>query len=204
MDALFDNEVLSHWLIQYGSIALFFLMFAGIIILPVPEDTMMVIAGVLMKKGSLHIPNTLLAAYAGSMCGITISYVLGRTAGHYLIVNYGKWIGMTPERLEKVHAWFEKFGKWTLLIGYFIPGLRHFTGIASGMTELKYKDFALFAYFGAVLWVTIFISFGYFFGDYCCALFANFEMSIDKIILFFICALVIYIGYTQAKKVLKF
>lgn len=200
MDSLLDNEVLSNWLIQYGSIALFFLMVAGIIILPVPEETMMVIAGVLMKKGNLHIPNTLLAAYAGSICGITISYLLGRTAGHFLVVKYGSWIGLTQERLDKVHTWFVKFGKWTLLIGYFIPGIRHFTGFASGMTELEYKQFAAFAYAGALLWVTTFLSFGYFFGNYCCSLFEHVEISIDKIVILFVCTLILYITYKQMKR----
>src|SRR5436309_455929 len=130
MDFLLNNENLSNWLIQYGSIALFFLLVAGIIILPVPEETLMVIAGVLMRNGSLHIGSTLMAAYFGSMCGITISYLIGRTAGHYLIVKYGNKIGITNEKLDQVHRWFEKYGKWTLTFGYFVPGVRHFTGFA--------------------------------------------------------------------------
>lgn len=199
MDVLLNNEILSNWLIQYGSIALFVLMVVGIIILPVPEETLMVIAGVLMKRGSLNIPTTLLAAYAGSMCGITISYLLGRTAGHYLVNKYGDWVGLTHERLEKVHAWFEKFGKWTLSFGYFIPGIRHFTGFACGMTELEYKQFALFAYTGALLWVTTFLSFGYFFGNYCCDLFESLEISIDKIIIFIFIAIALFIIYKKIK-----
>ena len=197
MDALLDNEILSNWLIQYGSIALFFLLVAGIIILPVPEETLMVIAGVLMKKGSMHIPFTLFAAYAGSICGITISYLLGRTAGHYLVNKYGSWIGINHERLEQVHAWFEKFGKWTLAFGYFIPGVRHFTGFASGMTELEYRKFALFAYTGAVIWVSTFLSFGYFFGNYCCELFENMDVRINQIIIFSIIAAVLYVLYKK-------
>lgn len=204
MDMLLDNEVLSHWLIHYGSLSLFILLVAGIIILPVPEETLMVIAGVLMRKGSLCIPNTLLAAYAGSMCGITISYLLGRTAGHYLIRKYGGWIGLTHERLEQVHAWFEKFGKWTLTFGYFIPGIRHFTGFTSGMTQLEYNKFALFAYSGAFLWVTTFLSIGYFFGNYCFSLFEDIEISIDKIILFSIAAIILYILYRQFKPYFSF
>lgn len=192
MDFLLDNEVLSNWLIQYGSFALFFLLVAGIIILPVPEETLMVIAGILMRKGSLHIGPTLLAAYLGSMCGITISYLLGRTAGHYLIVRYGSKIGITHEKLDKVHQWFERFGKWTLSFGYFIPGIRHFTGFASGMTELDFRQFALFAYSGAVLWVTTFLSIGYFFGNFCLTCLKDFEFEGNEI---FIALVVIFVLY---------
>lgn len=197
MDVILENEALANWLIQYGSIALFFLLVVGIIILPVPEETLMVIAGVLMRKGSLHIPFTLLAAYFGSICGITISYLLGRTAGHYLVNKYGSWVGLTQERLERVHLWFEKFGKWTLAFGYFIPGIRHLTGFTSGITELEYNKFALFAYSGAIVWVTTFLSFGYFLGTYCCGFFENFEIGIDEIIIIGIVVIILYLLYKK-------
>lgn len=192
MEVLLDNDILSKWLIQYGSFALFFLLVLGIIILPVPEETLMVIAGALMRNGSLHISHTMIAAYAGSMCGITISYFMGRTAGHYLILKYGNTFGVTHERLEKIHVWFEKYGKWTLVFGYFVPGVRHFTGFTSGMTELEYGKFALFAYTGALLWVTTFLSIGYFFGNYCCSLFENLDIGIVQIIIFLIIVAVLY------------
>lgn len=203
MDLLLENETLSNWLIQYGSIALFFLLVIGIIILPVPEETLMVIAGILLRKGSLHIPYTLLAAYAGSICGITVSYILGRTAGHFLVHKYGGWFGLTEERLMRVHAWFEKFGKWTLTFGYFIPGIRHFTGLASGMAELEYNKFALFAYSGAILWVTTFLSIGYFFGNYCFRFFENIEFGIDEVVILSVVALVLIILYIKAKGLFK-
>ena len=165
MDALLDCTELSNWILQYGSIALFILLMLGIIALPVPEETLMVMSGILMHHGKLSIPSTIAASYLGAICGISVSYLLGRTAGHYFVVKYGKWIGITQERIDKVHAWFERFGKWVLVIGYFIPGIRHFTGFIAGTSELSYGQFALFAYSGAILWVSVFLSIGYFFGQ---------------------------------------
>jgi membrane protein DedA with SNARE-associated domain len=202
MEILLDNEVLANWLIQYGSIVLFFLLVIGIIILPVPEETLMVIAGVLMSKGSLNIPFTILAAYAGSICGISLSYLLGRTAGHYLISKYGSWIGITEKQLVQVHNWFERFGKWTLLIGYFVPGLRHFTGFTSGMTVMDFKIFALFAYTGAVIWVTTFLSIGYFFGNYCFSMFEELDIGIEGIVLFLLVIFALYVIYSKFKSYL--
>jgi membrane protein DedA with SNARE-associated domain len=161
-----DLETMSHWLNQYGSITLFVLLALGIIALPVPEETLMVFAGILMKQGKLGFHSTILAAYAGSIMGITVSYILGKTVGNYLFHKYGSWIGITEKRLEQAHQWFEHYGKWTLVIGYFIPGIRHFTGFSAGTTGLEYHYFALFAYIGALLWVSTFLSIGYFFGHY--------------------------------------
>ena len=70
----------SLWLTKYGSFALFLMLSLGILALPIPEETLMVIAGVLMHKGQLNIPLTVLFSYAGTICGITMSYALGRTA----------------------------------------------------------------------------------------------------------------------------
>lgn len=160
------HETFVHWLLEYGSIALFLLLALGIVALPIPDETLMVISGVLIHQGHMSAIPTLIAAYAGSMCGITLSYIVGRTAGHFFIKKYGKWIGINDQNLQKAHDWYEYLGKWTLTFGYFIPGVRHVTGILAGMTELEYPKFALFAYSGAFLWATVFLVIGYFFGPY--------------------------------------
>lgn len=166
MDILAENGVFATWLLEYGSIMLFGLLIAGIVAFPVPEETLLVISGICMHSGHLSIPDTLLAAYAGSICGITASYFIGNSLGHFFIHKYGHWVGMTEARLAIAHQWFQKYGTWMLFIGYFIPGVRHFTGFFAGTTKLKFKTFALFAYSGALVWVTLFLSIGYFFGNY--------------------------------------
>lgn len=160
---LFNTDALSQLLHQYGSIALFFLLALGIFALPIPDETLMVISGFLLAKGKLPFTPTLIAAYTGSMFGITLSYLVGFFVGKKALWKFGRYIGVTHERLEKAHNWFERFGKWTLLIGYYIPGIRHITGFAAGSTYLKYWEFAVFAYTGALIWVTTFLSIGYFF-----------------------------------------
>ncbi|MFA6916542.1 MAG: DedA family protein [Parachlamydiales bacterium] len=166
MEAIQDHQAITEWLLSYGSIAIFFLLVLGIIALPVPEDTLMILTGILIAKGSLEPKETLLAAYAGSMCGITTSYFIGRSAGMYFINRFGSWVGLTPAKVEIAHSWFQKFGKWTLVVGYFIAGVRHFTGFFAGMTYLDFRQFALFAYTGAFIWVSTFVALGYFFGHY--------------------------------------
>lgn len=162
-----DKETLTLWLVNYGSIALFFLLALGILALPIPDETLIVLSGVLIKKGYLYFFPTLIAACLGSISGITLSYLIGTSGGHYILEKYGGWIGFNEKKKEQLHNWVERFGKWTLFFGYFIPGVRHFTGITTGTMGLQYSHFALFAYSGALIWVLTFLSFGYFFSDYC-------------------------------------
>jgi len=182
MDLALDIDTLSLWLMNYGSFVLFGLLLLGIIALPIPEETLMVLAGILMHSGKLSIPSTVIASILGAMCGISVSYMLGKTAGHYLVVKYGRWVGITKVRLHKAHQWFERFG-WALLVGYFIPGVRHLTGLCAGTSDFSYRQFALYAYSGAAVWVAIFLSIGYFFGKQWLSLYERIEIGSELIVL---------------------
>ena len=84
--------------------------------------------------------------------------MLGRTFGLKLIHRYGRYLRITEEHVEKAHAWFERVGHWGLTFGYFVPGVRHLTAYAAGMSELECRTSSrLFAYSGAVLWVSTFL-----------------------------------------------
>lgn len=159
-----EQHVLA-WITQYGYAAIFLLLVCGIVGLPVPDETLLTFTGYLIYKGHLVMPWAFVAAWTGSASGITVSYQLGRLFGHKLLARYGKYVHLTPSRLERAHAWFERIGHWALTFGYFIPGVRHLTAYAAGMSDVRPPQFALFAYLGATLWVTTFLSLGYFLGD---------------------------------------
>ena len=200
MDIAQNVDLFSLWLTQYGSLSLFILLAVGIIALPVPEETLMVIAGILMHKGTLPIVSTVIAAFLGVLCGISVSYLLGKTAGLFLVKKYGSWIGLTEKRQQKVHDWFERFGKWTLLIGYFIPGVRHLTGVCAGTSGLSYKHFALYAYSGAAIWVILFLSIGYFFGKRWISPFEEMEITSELLVIsIVIIAVVALLSYLYKK-----
>jgi membrane protein DedA with SNARE-associated domain len=150
---------------QYGLIAVFCLLVLGIVGLPVPDETLLTFSGYLVYRGQFHYFPTVLTAFAGSICGITISYTIGRTGGLFLIHKYGPYVHLTKERLDRVHQWFERLGRWALFLGYFMPGVRHFTAVVAGSSELEPHVFAAFAYSGGLLWVVSFVSLGYFLGD---------------------------------------
>jgi membrane protein DedA with SNARE-associated domain len=189
------TDLVLHWVALYGSFALFGLLALGIIALPVPEETLMIVAGVLMANGELNLVPTVIAAYAGSICGITVSYSLGRMSDRFLL-RHADRLGFTEARRNHVHAWFEKFGVWTLFIGYFVPGLRHFTGLFAGISQLEYPKFALFAYLGAIFWVSSFLAIGYFFGEYWVYFFEQIENYIELLGILAILGMVLFIYLT--------
>lgn len=153
------------WITDYGYVALYLLLMLGIVGLPIPDETLMVFCGYLIQRGTFQAGPTWVTAFLGSTCGITLSYLIGRKLGLTVITKYGKYIHFTPDKLEQVLKWFDRIGHWALFVGYYIAGVRHFSAIAAGTSGLRWPVFALYAYAGAALWVTTFLTIGYFVGE---------------------------------------
>lgn len=149
------------WIKRYSYPAVFLLLVLGIVGLPLPDEIMMTYVGSLVHKGDMLYTLTVVAAFAGSMCGISLSYLIGRTLGHRFVVRFGRYIHVDENRLQRVHAWYDRIGKWALTFGYFIPGVRHVTALVAGTSGVASKEFAVFAYSGAFLWVNAFVGLGF-------------------------------------------
>ena len=153
------------WVTSYGAGALFILLMLGILGLPIPDETLLVFSGALISQGKLDAPSTFVAALAGSWCGISLSYTIGRTFGLGVVHRFGKFLHITQERLDGVHQWFDRIGHWALVVGYYIAGVRHFTAIVAGTSKLEFRSFMLYAWSGGLLWVSTFLTLGYFLGE---------------------------------------
>src|SRR5439155_18322600 len=104
------------WISRYGDAAIFLLLMLGIFGLPVPDETLLTFAGYLCFKGKLLLGPTLAAAFLGSVCGITLSYGLGRLLGLHAVRRLGPMLHLRPEHLAETQRWFEHWGKYVLII----------------------------------------------------------------------------------------
>jgi membrane protein DedA with SNARE-associated domain len=161
-----EMELYRQWLSAHGYGGLFVLLASGIIGLPVPDDALLMLAGYLAARGMLELTPVLLVAALASICGITISYVLGRWLSGWLIAKKAarrRWLNTA--RLERVRCWFDRVGRWGLTVAYFVPGVRHLTALVAGMAKLRWPVFTLFAYSGALVWTATFVGLGYSVGE---------------------------------------
>lgn len=156
------SETIFRWITEYGYLAIFVLMTLGT---PMPDEVLLAFAGYLVYEGRLQLFPTMAAAFLGSVCGITLSYGLGRTVGNYLVTKFGPAVKITEDKVTRVHTWFDRVGKWGLLFGYFLPGVRHLIAFGAGTSKLPLSVFASFAYTGGFIWSVAFISAGYFLGS---------------------------------------
>ena len=150
---------------QYGYFAIFGLLMLGIVGPLIPDETILVLSGIAVHRGQLGFASTIEVAFAGSLCGITLSYALGHSGAIYMLERFGPVQGWVGRHRPQVERWFGRYGKWTLFFGYFIAGLRHFTALTAGMSKVPFRTFALYAYPGGLVWVAFFVSIGYYVGE---------------------------------------
>jgi membrane protein DedA with SNARE-associated domain len=158
------EATLLQWICQYGYLAIFFLLMFGIIGLPIPDEVLLTFSGYLVFKGQLAFAPTLASAFLGSLCGVSVSYIIGRACGPFLVIKYGRWFHITQVRIDHVREWLERAGKWGLFVGYFIPGLRHLSALGAGTSRLRYRVFAAYAFSGGLFWSSTFILAGFYLG----------------------------------------
>jgi LPXTG-motif cell wall-anchored protein len=156
---------LDAFIAQYGYFAIFGLLVLGIVGPLIPDETILVLAGIAVHRGQLALGTTIAVAFAGSLCGITVSYLLGRTGVIYVLERFGPLKRWVDRHLPQVESWFQRYGKWTLFFGYFVAGLRHFTALTAGISRIRMGTFATFAYPGGFVWVVCFVSIGYYLGE---------------------------------------
>lgn len=149
---------------HYSYIGIFIALSLGIVGLPVPDESLIAFTGFLSFQGKLSIPISLLVIIAGTVLGITVSYFLGKLSVRYVSHKYSNKMSINADHLQTIRVFYDKYGRFALLIGYFIPGIRHLSAFFAGINNMPYRQFAIFAYTGALLWTTIFFALGYWLG----------------------------------------
>lgn len=159
------------WIVTLGPVLvytpLFFIVFieTGVVFFPfLPGDSLLFAAGVFSADGGgLNLIATLLVFYAAAILGNTSNYWIARFLGQR-IIDSGKVKSLTPERMEKLDRFFEKYGGLTIVITRFMPFFRTFAPFIAGTGHMNFGKFTMFNAIGGISWVSLFVLVGYFFG----------------------------------------
>lgn len=137
----------------------------GLVVTPfLPGDSIIFATGALAAIGSLNFVPLFLVFYAAAVIGDTVNYEIGKKIGKGLEDKENvKFIN--KEYLAKAHKFYQKHGSLTIVIGRFIPIIRTFVPFVAGIGEMKYLNFITYNLIGGFLWVALFLSGGYFFGN---------------------------------------
>lgn len=157
-------DVVSQWVAHYGYVLVALFLAVEAAGVPVPGETALVTAAALAGRGTLSIFGVVIAGCLGTIAGGHVGYWIGLRGGTAFVEGHGKWIRLTPARLEKTHKFFEHHGAKTVLLGRFIAFVRSFVGIFAGISRMPARVFAAYNALGGAIWVLSFSVLGYAFG----------------------------------------
>jgi membrane protein DedA with SNARE-associated domain len=160
-------QPIAPYLDRYGYLA----VFGGVLLedfgVPVPGETLMIAgAAVAGLTGHLFVGWVMLLAFFGAVIGDNIGFAIGYFGGRTLLRRYGRYVLIREKQLEKAEHFFDRHGAKVVVVARFIEGLRQLNGILAGASEMRWRKFLLYNAIGAALWVGVWGSVGYFFGNH--------------------------------------
>ncbi len=157
-----------HLLDSFGLAGLIVIIFAecGLLIgFFLPGDTLLFSAGLLLAIGKLHTPLWAflicvpIAAVAGNLVGYWIGYRAGPIVFHRPNSRMFR-----PEYVERSHAFFERFGSWTIILARFVPIVRTVATVMAGVSRMRFGLYTIYSMIGGVIWTVGVILAGYWLG----------------------------------------
>ena len=165
MDFLHNSlQLIEQYMLAYGYWAVFFgvmLENAGV---PVPGETILLIAGYFASTGEFHLALVMLIAASGAVIGDNIGFAIGHHYGRNVLLRIGRFFFLTPKRFARMEKYFEDHGNKTILVARFITGLRVFAALLAGASKMPWRVFVVYNVAGAVLWSVVITMLGYLFG----------------------------------------
>jgi len=101
----------------------------------------------------------------GATIGTSTIYFIALKLGRIVLLRYLKHFRISEKKLDRVEAWFEKYGDKAVLFGRMIPVMREMISVPAGLLEMKLPKFILYTFTGSLLWSTVTILAGYYFGE---------------------------------------
>ena len=126
-------------------------------VLPVPSELIIPPAAhwAYTHEVPLKVWGIVLAGSFGSWLGATIMYWVARWAGRPLVLRYGRYVFIPPQKVEGAERWAARFGSVGIFISRLLPVVRHLIGIPAGIVRLDYRLFSLYTLLGSAVWCAV-------------------------------------------------
>src|SRR5215467_6866478 len=144
-----------------GYPGLFALIMLESTLVPIPSELVMPFAGWMAQRGDFSLPVILVINSVAALVGSGLCYWLGAAGGKPILLRYGKYILVRPKDIEKTVYYFARHGKATVLIGRFLPVVRHIISIPAGIARMPLVPFFTQTFIGATIWGSVLILIGY-------------------------------------------
>ncbi len=138
----------------------------GLVIMPfLPGDSLLFVAGALTAAGDLSLPVLMILLTSAAILGDAVNYSVGRFVGHKVFSwENSRWFN--KKAFDEAHAFYEKYGPITIVIGRFLPFVRTFAPFVAGVAQMRYPVFVFYNIIGGIIWVCSLTGLGYLIGEH--------------------------------------
>jgi membrane protein DedA with SNARE-associated domain/membrane-associated phospholipid phosphatase len=158
------EQVLS-LIVQYGYLIVFFGVMVESMGVPLPGETILIASGILVQQSKLDLGDVILFGILGALVGDQIGYWVGREGGRPFVLRWGRYVFITPRRLARAEAFFERHGGKAVFLARFFSGLRVFGALVAGISRMRWGTFLIYNVLGGAVWATAVVLVGYFLGS---------------------------------------
>ncbi len=148
------------WVRDWHYLGVFLLMAMESSILPVPSELVIPPAAYWASRGQMSLAGVVLAGTAGSFVGAMVMYGVSRAVGRPLVLRFGKYFFVPPDKLERAERFLERFEKGGVFFARLLPVVRHLIGIPAGIVRMRVVPYAIMTIIGSALWCTVLAYFG--------------------------------------------
>ena len=133
---------------------------------PAPGQTIMVAAAIYAGAGRLNVFAVGAIAFVAAVLGDNVGYWIGVRGGRRLVHRFGRYVLITPDRLDRAEKFFARRGNRIVVVARFIDGLRQLNGVIAGITAMPWRTFLTYNAIGAALWVGWWTTLSYMLGTH--------------------------------------
>ena len=150
-------DTFQHLIDTLGYFGVFVLLLIENLFPPLPSEVVAPFCGYAAARGELNIVGVIAAAVFGSMVGQLPWYYAGRMLGEKrieaLAARYGRWLTVTPHEVDRVFAWFYRYGAVSVFFGRMIPAIRAVISLPAGIAEMPLAKFLAYSLAGTTIWM---------------------------------------------------
>ncbi len=138
----------------------------GVVVMPfLPGDSLLFVAGAVASLGGMSLPILMILLSIAAIAGDAVNYSVGRRVGLKVFSwEDSRWFN--KKAFDKTHAFYEKHGPITIVVGRFMPFIRTFTPFVAGVAQMTYPRFAIYNVIGGILWVCSLTTIGFLVGNH--------------------------------------
>ncbi|SRR5258706_2140594 len=150
------------WVRDWGYLGVLLLMAMESSILPVPSELVIPPAAYWASQGrhGTSLLGVVLVGTLGSYLGAALMYALSRWLGRPLVLKYGRFVRITPEKLERSERFLERYERGGIFFARLLPVVRHLIGIPAGIVRMPFLSYSALTIVGSGIWCAVLAWFG--------------------------------------------